>query len=69
MVKNFLIWLAMGTAALLVIAIMIFMSRYFTTAIVQIQTSKVTPTVTCAKIVTSDGVALDCWKEEKCAIR
>jgi len=41
----------------------VFLGRTFTTATVRLQVERATPTVMCAKIVTSDGAALSCWKE------
>ena len=63
--KNFLWLMGLGISALAVIALVVFLSRAFTTATVQIQTSRVSSTVVCAKIVTSDGAALSCWKESE----
>ena len=52
---------AIGGLAL--IAVVMFASRTFTTATVRLQVERATPTVMCAKIVTTDGAALSCWKE------
>lgn len=45
------------------VAVCIFLSRAFTTATVGIQLERVSSEVVCAKIVTTDGAALSCWKE------
>ena len=61
--KNFLTWFLIVAVALSAVLGFIYLSRMLTTATVQIQTSRVSPTVVCAKIVTTDGAALSCWKE------
>lgn len=58
-------YIVAGIVVLALIAAGIFGMRAFTTATVRLQVERATPTVMCAKIVTSDGAALSCWKESE----
>lgn len=62
-IKTFAQWVIAIIATLFFIAIIVYASRSFTTATVRIQVERVSDTVQCAKIVTSDGAALSCWKD------
>ena len=61
--KNAIQYTLIFIVALAFVAALIFGMRAFTTATVRLQVERATPSVMCAKIVTSDGAALSCWKE------
>ena len=61
--KTFIGYAILFLIVLAFVAALIFGMRAFTTATVRLQVERATPSVMCAKIVTSDGAALSCWKE------
>ena len=60
--KTFLMYLAAVVLITAVISAIALGSRYLSNAVTPITVHEVAEGVTCATMVTGDGVAMDCWK-------
>jgi hypothetical protein len=61
--KNIAIWITGIIAFILILGAIIYLNRWFSNATTPITLHQVKPGITCATMVTSDGAAIDCWKD------
>lgn len=61
--KNFLMYSALIVGVITLVALIALGSRYLSNAVTPITVHEVTEDVTCATMVTGDGVAIDCWRK------
>lgn len=59
---NALLVLIFGTLFIAILFVMMSVARYFSSATTTILVEEVEPGVRCARVVTGDGAAIDCWK-------
>lgn len=52
-------------SVLAIIAAIMFSMRYFSSFVTTITVEQVAPGVSCAKMVTADGAAISCWKDDQ----
>ena len=52
----------------LVILVVMWISRQFSSAITTIKVQDVAPGIQCATMITGDGSAIDCWKVQETGI-
>lgn len=52
-------------AFILTIWLVLWMVRAFSNSVTTVTVEEVEPGVHCAKVVTADGAAIDCWKVEE----
>ena len=61
--KVLIIYVIAGVGVLVLIAALMFASRWFSQQVTPINIVEVEPGVKCAQMITSDGAAIDCWKD------
>jgi hypothetical protein len=60
---NFIEVLILASIALIMMAAIVYGTRWFSNATTPVEVIEPVPGVQCVKLVTSDGVAVDCWNK------
>ena len=62
--KDLVLAITIFIGAIVIIGAFMLAGRWFSNAVTSITLHEVKPGVVCASMVTGDGAAIDCWKEQ-----